>query len=128
MGGVREDGHVGPDLGDDALRCALADARDRVEVVTGATERGDHPVDLGVELADRVLELLDVLEREPDGQGMMLAEAAMERLAERWQLGAQAALGERGESLWVALAGDEHLIVEATDLLAVVRTAAVAAA
>jgi len=108
MGGVREDRHVHPDLGDDALGRPLADPSDRVEVVTGAFERGDHPVDLGAQLVDRVLELLDVRKREPDQQGVVGGEATVERLAQLGQLRPQPASGEFGERLRVPLAGHER--------------------
>src|SRR3990170_5743044 len=83
MGGAREDRHIDPDLGDDALGRPPGHPRDGVEVVTRRRERGDHPLDLLVERRDGALELLEVLQGEPDEQGMVVGEAAPQRLPER---------------------------------------------
>jgi hypothetical protein len=54
--------HVDPNLGDDALGGPLADPGDGVEAVTGRCERGDDPVDLGVQCGDGSLQLLHVVQ------------------------------------------------------------------
>src|SRR5215211_473239 len=75
VGGAGEHRHVDPDLGDDALGGPLADPGDRVEAVTGPRERGDDPVDLRVELGDGPLQLLDVVQGQPQQQGVVGGEA-----------------------------------------------------
>jgi hypothetical protein len=74
--GRREDRHVDADLGDQALGRSLGDTGDRVEVVTrrrsrARRNRAHQPVDLGIELGDRALQLLEVLEREADQHGVV---------------------------------------------------------
>jgi hypothetical protein len=77
------------------------------EPVTGHRERGDHLVDAGVQAGDGALQVLQVLQRQPHQQGVMLAEAAAQRLAQLGQLGAQLALGQLGQHHRVALPGDQ---------------------
>ena len=60
----------------------LPDAGDRVEPVTGLSERGDHPVDLDVEGGDRRFEVVDVVDDDPQHRGVVLAEPAAQRLAQ----------------------------------------------
>jgi hypothetical protein len=67
----REHRHVDADLGDDALGRALASPGDGVQPVTGHGERGDHLVDAAVEGGDRGLQVLEVVEGEPDQQVSM---------------------------------------------------------
>jgi hypothetical protein len=82
VGGGGEHRHVDPDLGDDGLGGALADPGDGVEAVTGHGERGDHRIDPAVEGGDRLLQVLKVVEGQPDQQPMLLAEAAPQGLAQ----------------------------------------------
>jgi hypothetical protein len=51
------------------------------EPVTGHRERGDHLVDAVVEASDGGLQVLQVLQRQPHQQPVMVAEAPRERLA-----------------------------------------------
>jgi hypothetical protein len=62
VGGGGEHRDVDPELGDDGLGGPPADPGDRVEAVTGLSERGDDPVDLRVEFGDGPLRLLDMLQ------------------------------------------------------------------
>src|SRR5206468_7092046 len=71
-----EGAHVGTDLGDDRLGGALADPGDGVQPVTGHGERGDHLVDAVVEAGDGALQVFQVPQRQPDQQGVVVAEAA----------------------------------------------------
>src|SRR3954449_12940460 len=84
VGGGREAGHVGADLGEDALGGPLADARDRDESVTGSSERdtglagvhADEDVDALIECGDGAFEMGDVVQPQSDQDGVVLAEAA----------------------------------------------------
>jgi hypothetical protein len=50
---------------DDRLRGPLAHPGDGIQLVPGPSERGDHPVDLGVERGDGALQVLQVGKRQP---------------------------------------------------------------
>src|SRR6266536_6593942 len=54
-------------------------------------KRGDGPVDGLVQGGDGPLQLLDVLQRQPQQQGVVGVKAATQRLAQRGELGAQPA-------------------------------------
>ena len=86
---------------------ALLDAGDRAEQLNRFGERGDLRLDHGGELGDRLVEVVDVGEDAADDQRVLCVEAALERLAQLRQLGAQLALGELGEHVWVGGAGDQ---------------------
>ena len=77
----RKPAHVHADLGDDALRCAFADARDRVESVTGCRERGDHPIDFEIKGGDGGFEMGDMIKYDSRHDGVMVSEAAVQRFA-----------------------------------------------
>jgi hypothetical protein len=87
--GGGESGHVHPDLGEDALGRPLADSGDGDQVVTGPFERdaglavmrGEQGVDALIELSDRAFEVGGVLQAQSDQQGVVVAEAAVQRLA-----------------------------------------------
>jgi hypothetical protein len=79
------------------------------EPVGGHRERGDHLVQAGIQAGDRGLQVLQVPKGQPDQQPMMLAEAALQGLAQLGELLAQLALGQLGQDLGVALAGDQGL-------------------
>src|SRR3954452_18537686 len=87
---------------------------DRGEPVTGSGEREaglagggvDEGVDALVELGDRRVEMIDVGQAEPDEQGVVVAEATAQGLAQRGDLLAPGAAGQLGQHLGVALAGD----------------------
>src|SRR3954471_12729152 len=115
VGSGREAGHVGADLGEDALGGPLADSGDGVEPVTGLGERdaglagvlGEQIVDVLVQLRDRALQVGEVVQAEPDQQGVVVTEAAAQCLAQLGELLAQQALGQLGEDVGVAFAGDQ---------------------
>ena len=98
-----------PNVGDDGLGGAFADPGDGVQPVTGHGERGHHFVHAGVEAGDRGLQVLQVLQRQPDQQPMMLAEAAPQGLAQLGELLTQLALGQLCQDLGVAFADDQGL-------------------
>jgi hypothetical protein len=103
--------NVGADHGDDRLGGALADPGDGVQPVTRHRERGDHLLDAVVEAGDGALQVLQVRQRQPHQQGVMLAEASGERLAQLRQLLAELALGQLGQHHRVAFAvhqGGQH--------------------
>ena len=93
----------------------LPDPGDGVEVVTGLFERDAGlvgvrrrtGVDLVVEPGDGRFEVSDVVEAQPDQQGVVVAEPAPQRVAQLGDLLAQLALGQLGEHLGVALTGDQ---------------------
>jgi hypothetical protein len=66
--GGREHRHVHPDLGKDRLRGPLTDPGNGVQPVPSPGERGEHPVDVGVELGDRGLQLPQVRHGQADEQ------------------------------------------------------------
>ena len=90
--GAREDAHVGADLGDDAFGAAPLNAGDRAEQLNGRGERADLLLDRLREPVDLLVEEVDVGEDRPDPGRVQPVEAALERLLERGQLLAQAAL------------------------------------
>ena len=116
MGGGGEPGHVHTDLGEDALGSPLADAGDGVEPVTGPDER-----DAGLAgvvprrrrrrvVSSRAMarfEVGRVVQAQPDEQGVVVPEPAAQRLAQLGDLLAQHALGQLGQHVRVAFAGDE---------------------
>jgi len=65
-----------PHVGDDGLGGPLAHPGDGGQPVPGLGERGEHPVDVGVELADRGLQLLQVGHGQADEQGVVGTKAA----------------------------------------------------
>jgi hypothetical protein len=77
--------------------------------VTGHRERGDHLVDAAIQGGDGAFQMLQVGKGQPDQQPMVLAEAAPQRLAQLGELLAQLALGQLGQDLGVAFAGDQGL-------------------
>jgi hypothetical protein len=109
VGGGREAGHVVADLGDDALGGSFADPGDGVEPVTGPVERDHHPVDLGVERADRPLEVVDVVERDPQDRRVVLTETSPQCLLELGDLVAQRRLGQVSEHDGVSFPVDQRL-------------------
>jgi hypothetical protein len=107
MGRGREAAHVGADLRDDALGGPLADPGDGVQAIPGLSERGDHPVDLGVQRRDGTLKVLKVVQRQAHQQPVMVAEAAVQRLPQQRKLLAQRAPGQLGQHLGVTLTGHQ---------------------
>ena len=77
------------------------------EPVTGHRERGDHLVDAAIQGGDRGLQVLEVVQGEPDQQPVVVAEAAPQRLTQLGELLAQPPLGQLGQHAWVAFAGHQ---------------------
>lgn len=97
MSGGGELGHVHADLGDDALSGAFADSGDGVQPVASLSKRGDQIINAGVQDADRVFQMVQVLQRQPYQQGVMGAKPAVQRLPQLPQLAAQPTLGQLGQ-------------------------------
>jgi hypothetical protein len=75
--------------------------------VTGHRERDDHLVDAAVQGGDGAFQVLQVVKGQPDQQSVVVAEAAAQRLTQLGELLAQLALGQLGQDLGVAFAGDQ---------------------
>jgi len=78
----REAAHVGPALGQHALFGPLVDAGDRPQQPELLSERGDHLVDLGRQLLDRIVHEVDPGEDGAHDQGVVQTEAPDEGLLE----------------------------------------------
>ena len=77
-------------------------------MITGLGERDHHPLDLRVEGSDGVLQMRDVVHRDLQDDGVVVAEASSQRFAQLGKLLAQRAFGERGERVGIAFAGDQR--------------------
>jgi hypothetical protein len=97
--GGGEHRHVHPDLGNDGLGGPLAHPGDGVQPVPSGSERGEHPVDVGVEFGDRGLQLLQVRHGQADEQRVVATKAAPQGLTQLGLLGPQPALGQLGQHL-----------------------------
>jgi len=75
------------------------------EVLKGS----DHPLDLTRQPFGRLVAVIDARQRLRDHERVMGAKAALQRLAQRWQLGPQSPLGKLGERLGVADPGHQRL-------------------
>src|SRR3990172_41582 len=75
----------------------------------GAGGGGGGGVGGGGEALDVLVEEVDVGEDRADDERVLVAEAALERLAQRRDLGAQPAARELGEHGWVGGASDERV-------------------
>ncbi len=133
MPGGREPGHVQADLGDDHLRGVPGDAGDLIEAVdrgqhgrvragarvraggavgadaAGGGHRGDQRLDPAVERADVGGQGIDLVQQHPGQLGVMLIEAAGQRLDQRGSLGLHLADGQAGQDPRAALPGDQRL-------------------
>jgi len=109
MRGRGEDGHVGTDLGDDALRRPLADPGHGVDPGGGLSERGHERLHLPIQGGDRLIQMLDQVKRDADEQGMVLAEATPQRLAQLRDLAPHPRLRQLCQHLWISLARHEGL-------------------
>ena len=67
----RESGHVGADLGEDALGAASLDADDRAQQLNRRRERADLVLDRVREPLDLLVEEIDVREDRPDPQSVV---------------------------------------------------------
>jgi hypothetical protein len=106
--GGRELAHVDADLGDDYLGGAFADAGDGHKPAHLVSERGDHPVHLGVEAVDTGAQMIDVGQVHADHQGVVLVEATQQRLAQLGDPRPHPGQGHIGEDLGVAFPCDER--------------------
>ena len=95
----REHAHVDADLGDDHLGGAPLNAGDRAQEFNGLLERGDLLPDRLSQRRDLPIKKIDVLEDRADPHGVEMVKAALQRLLERRDLGAQPAARELGENL-----------------------------
>ncbi len=83
-------------------------AGDRAQQLNRRCERSDLLLDGLGEFGDRLVEVVDVGEDASDDQRVPGFEAALQRLAQRGQLGTQLALREVGEHDGVGRAGDQR--------------------
>ncbi len=108
-----------PELGEDDLRGALADAGDRVEPLDLADVRGKPRLDFRGELADRLVEKVDVAQQPPDEQAVMVAESSPQGLAQRRLLGPHPPFGHGGEDRRIVVTvkhrGDHRAARDAED-------------
>ena len=86
MAGGGEHGPVGADLGHDRFRGPLAHPGDGVEAVSGPGEGGDHLIDATIQRRDGALQLLQVPKGQAHQQGVVVPEAAPERLTQLGEL------------------------------------------
>jgi hypothetical protein len=70
-------------------------------------ERRGSGVDLLGQRRDRLIQEVEVTENPPARHGVMRSEVASERFCERRDLRAHLPLGQRSESRWILLAGDQ---------------------
>src|SRR3954471_12119037 len=105
----RELGHVGADLGEDALRAAALDAGHRAQQFNRRRERADLFLDHAGELFDLLVEEIDVAQDRADPQPVMGVEVSGERLAQGGDLLAHLPPRQFGEDRGIGLAGDERV-------------------
>jgi hypothetical protein len=108
MCGGQEAAHVEAAFGDDDLSCAPAHARDGLEAGQRLRERGDHPVHLGVELGDRLVQNVYPIEVHPCQEAVVLVEAPDESSPKLGDLRAHAGEGHLCEHNRVTFSGDER--------------------
>jgi len=97
MGRAGELVHVRADLGHDDLGGAPVDPGGGVQQRHLLSVRADHLADPRRERGDRLVQVVDVGQDLGDQQPVMVgAEAAGQGLPQRWQLGPEPALGQRG--------------------------------
>jgi hypothetical protein len=106
MCGGQEAAHVEAAFGDDDLSCAPAHARDGLEAGQRLRERGDHPVHLGVELGDRLVQNVYPIEVHPCQEAVVLVEAPDESSPKLGDLRAHAGEGHLCEHNRVTFSGD----------------------
>src|SRR5947208_17053244 len=88
-GGLRgrwEAPHVVPELGENLLGAAAADARDRIEPLNRWPKRARLLLDPLVEARDLLVEEFDVVQQPLEHEGVMQREAPDEGLAQRFRL------------------------------------------
>jgi hypothetical protein len=131
LAGSGELGHVQAHLGDDRLGGGPSDSSDLIQsldrgqgtlvIAQGITSRrsdrrrlgsGDRPdqlLDVGAQHLDLLSQGVDLVEQYPKELGVVLVEAAGQRLEESRPLDSHPPLGQRRERLRITLAGDERL-------------------
>ena len=114
--GGREPAHVGAGLGDDHVDREAIEAGNGEQRLVDRIERGGAGIDLLGQRRDRVVEEVEVTEDPTTGHGVVRAEVAGQRFCERRDLRSHLALGQRGESRRVLLAGDQCFDHRATGL------------
>jgi hypothetical protein len=90
-----------------ALRRSIPGDRDQCGHLR--LERGDHPVDLGRQVEDDLVEEVELGEDLTDQQPVMSTEAALEGVTKLGDLLAQGAFGQVGQDIRIAGAGDERV-------------------
>jgi len=108
----REAAHVGPDLGEQHLGDASADAGDRVEQRDLFRVRRKACSDLSAQTGDSLVQIVDVAQVFSDHEAMVLTHAPRARLFALIARGAHASAREVRQAAGVGLAGDtgvEHV-------------------
>jgi hypothetical protein len=82
VGGAGEGGHVGAGLGDDDVGDRPAHPRDAGEQVSGGVQGVDLLLDPLLEVLDCRIVLIDSVEQKPGHEGVVLSEAAGQRLGQ----------------------------------------------
>ena len=117
MPGGREAAHVAADLGEDRSCRQATDAGDRGQAEDQFAKGGrfirgllvharDLPGDLPIDLPDRRIERIPLLEMQLQQKAVMLARSPVQGIIERLWRGLDAARGQGGQAMRVALAGD----------------------
>src|SRR3989441_1785412 len=109
-GGLRgrwEAPHVVPELGENLLGAAAADARDRIEPLNRWPKRARLLLDPLVEARDLLVEEFDVVQQPLEHEGVMQREAPDEGLAQRFRLLPECAARQVREPLRITFPGNE---------------------
>src|SRR3989442_2980188 len=109
-GGLRgrwEAPHVVPELGENLLGAAAADARDRIEPLNRWPKRARLLLDPLVEARDLLVEEFDVVQQPLEHEGVMQREAPDEGLAQRFRLLPECPARQVREPLGITFPGNE---------------------
>jgi hypothetical protein len=75
--------HVDADLGDEQVRCGLADPGDLIQPIDRLGERADQRLDPGVERGDVGAQRVDPVQHPGQQEGVMVGEESGERLRQQ---------------------------------------------
>jgi len=79
FGGGERLGDIGPGLGNDGCGGKGADAGDRGQQFTLAPRRLHHVLDLGVELGDHFVEMVEIVQMQSAHERVVALKAALQR-------------------------------------------------
>jgi hypothetical protein len=100
--------HVATDFGEDDAGAQLADAGDRGQQRSGGAKGLDIGVDLLVDLMDRRVDGVDLLEMQSQQEAVMAGHAAAQRCLQFVWRGFDPAVGQGRQSAGVGFAGDQR--------------------